>query len=87
MASRSSTSRDSGSRSAGYGAITIDSDALAYYSHAWATPDIALYAARLVLRRPFHDHASADADRRAESASIFLSLFAPGEIVDLTLSR
>jgi len=65
---------------AGYGDTAIDSVAMSYYRHAWATQDVVGYAEQVLL-----DETQTDADR-AEAARIFRILFRPGEIVDIATS-
>jgi spectinomycin phosphotransferase len=65
---------------AGYRETTVDPVALRYYRHAWATQDVVGYGERVLL-----DPTQTDADR-AESARVFLTLFRPGEIVDIAMS-
>jgi len=63
---------------AGYGDTTVDPLALAYYRHAWAIQDIAGYAERVLVAPSVTD------EQRAEAARIFTSLFARGEIVEIS---
>jgi spectinomycin phosphotransferase len=76
----------------GYGDPDVDALALAYYRHAWATQDIALYAARVLLAAApdvaardvaARDVAARDEAARAEAARILRGLFRPGGIVEL----
>jgi spectinomycin phosphotransferase len=64
----------------GYGPVTVDPLALAYYRYAWAVGDIGAYGAQ-VLMRP--DLGMVD---RLASVDLFLSLFRPGNIVALALA-
>lgn len=61
----------------GYGQVTADPLALAYYRYAWAISDISEYAAQVLFRDDFGDET-----KRAGVTSC-ISLFEPGEIVDL----
>jgi spectinomycin phosphotransferase len=64
----------------GYGAVTIDPLALAYYRYAWAVSDIGEYGTQVFLRPDL-----GETDRH-ESAERLITLFAPGEIVSKALA-
>jgi len=64
----------------GYGDATVDPLALSYYRHAWATQDIGGYAERVLL------DPSLGEEGRSEAARIFIGLFDPGGIVELTVA-
>ncbi|MDZ4718897.1 MAG: aminoglycoside phosphotransferase family protein [Roseiflexaceae bacterium] len=64
----------------GYGQIAMDSVALAYYRYAWAISDISAYAAQVL----FRDDLGAETKRAGVTS--FISLFQPGEIVDLAFT-
>jgi spectinomycin phosphotransferase len=64
----------------GYGAVTIDPLALAYYRYAWAVSDIGEYSTQVFLRPDL-----GETDRH-ESAERLIILFAPGEIVSKALA-
>ncbi|GAC1432925.1 MAG: aminoglycoside O-phosphotransferase APH(9)-Ia [Chloroflexota bacterium] len=64
----------------GYGAVETDPLALAYYRLAWAVGDIGAYGLQVVARP---DPGPVSRQAAVES---FLSLFAPGRIVDLALN-
>jgi spectinomycin phosphotransferase len=61
----------------GYGEAEIDPLALAYYRHAWAVQDIADFGEQ-VFSRP-----DLGAESKRAAAELFMSLFAPGQIVEL----
>lgn len=63
----------------GYGATPRDPLALTYYRYVWAVSDIGEYGAQIVARPDL-----GVVSQRA-ALEIFLSLFKPGEIVDLAL--
>jgi len=61
----------------GYGDTTVDPLALSYYRHAWATQDVGGYGERVLL------DPSLGEEGRSDAARIFMSLFGPGQIVEL----
>jgi len=63
----------------GYGTVSVDQVALAYYRYAWTTSDIGAYGAEVFQR---DDLGPLD---RVEAVERFQSLFAPGGIVDIAL--
>jgi spectinomycin phosphotransferase len=65
----------------GYGPYTLNRDALAYYHTAWAVQDIGSYAERVVLMPELTEAA------RRDALDILVSLFAPGEIVEIAVGR
>ncbi|HEY8599896.1 MAG TPA: aminoglycoside phosphotransferase family protein [Thermomicrobiales bacterium] len=64
---------------AGYGGVTIDPVALAYYRYTWAVGDIGSYGEQVFFRPDF---GPVTAQAGVDS---FIGLFAPGEIVALAL--
>ena len=64
---------------AGYGQVEIDADVMDYYRVEWTVQDIAEFAAHVLL-----DDTAGD-DDRAETAAIFVSMFAPGGRVAASL--
>jgi spectinomycin phosphotransferase len=64
----------------GYGASAVDPLALAYYRYAWAVGDIGAYGAEILFRPDF-----GPITKRA-ALDQFLSLFEPGNIVDLAVT-
>lgn len=64
----------------GYGDPVIDRRALVYYRYAWAVQDIAAYAEQVLV--------SLDAGEPTRRAALqgFISLFEPGNIVDIALA-
>lgn len=61
----------------GYGEVAVDSLALAYYRYAWAVSDLSEYGAQVLFRDDF------GAETKRAGVTSFISLFQPGEIVDL----
>ena len=68
---------DTGCFLQGYGETTIDAQALSYYRYAWAVQDIAAYGEQALLTPDVGRESRRNAVRR------FISLFAPGNIVDI----
>jgi len=64
----------------GYGSVTVDPLALAYYRYAWAVADIGAYGEQVCYRPDLGP------DTRREGVDQFLSLFAPGNIVELAFA-
>jgi spectinomycin phosphotransferase len=64
----------------GYGAITVNPLALAYYRYAWAISDISEYGAQVCFRPDF------GSVTRQAGLDGFISLFQPGEIVALAVA-
>jgi spectinomycin phosphotransferase len=64
----------------GYGAVTVDPLALAYYRYAWAVGDVGAYGEQ-VFGRP-----DLGPDTRRAALDQFLRLFAPGNIVALAFA-
>ena len=63
----------------GYGEVTVDQLALAFYRYAWAVSDISAFG-ETVLRRPDFSE-----QLRLAEVEVFRSLFAPGNIVEISL--
>jgi spectinomycin phosphotransferase len=63
----------------GYGAAAIDPYALSYYRHAWAAQDIAAYGERVFFLPDLGE------DTRRHALHGLMSLFEPGNIVDIAL--
>ena len=64
----------------GYGAVTVDPLALAYYRYAWATSDIGAYGEQIFFRPDLGPLSQRD------NVARFQSLFAPGYIVSIALA-
>ena len=60
----------------GYGPVTLDPLALAYYRYEWVVQEVGDYGARLLLT-PDLGQAG-----RAQALAEFEQLFAPGDVVD-----
>jgi spectinomycin phosphotransferase len=60
----------------GYGEVTIDPVALAYYRYEWVVQEIGDYGERVFL-------ADSGAETKADSVRGFRQLFAPGDVVDV----
>lgn len=64
----------------GYGQTTIDLVAIAYYRYAWAVSDIGEFATQALCRPDIGP------DGRRKAVDFFMTLFQPGNIVDLALT-
>ena len=62
---------------AGYGNITIDPVAFAYYRYEWVVQELADYGRRILLMEDMSEAT------RAEALAGFQELFAPGDVVDV----
>jgi spectinomycin phosphotransferase len=61
----------------GYGEVTVDQLALAFYRYAWAVSDISAFGETILLR------ADLSQQLRLSEVEMFRSLFAPGNIVEI----
>ncbi len=64
----------------GYGKVTIDPCALAYYRYAWAVQDMAAYAERVLFTPDL------SAESRQDAVNGFVDVLAPGSIASLALA-
>jgi spectinomycin phosphotransferase len=63
----------------GYGDLEPDDDVIAYYRAEWAVQDLAAFASHVLLEPDAGD------DARRESARLFVAMFEPGNLVEVSL--